>query len=318
MAKPKGRPATPVHGPTLEALVVRIAARHALVRLEGEDVRCTLRKGLFQDPDKFTNPLAVGDRVRVQRFGDGSAVVEEVLPRDAYLARRKGATGKEQIMVANVDQVLITVSLAEPAFRPRIIDRILVAAGRGGFDAAIALTKRDLVEDCEALREAIALYEGLGYRVVPVSSVTGEGVEQVRELLKDRISVLAGQSGVGKSSLLNAVQPNLALDAAAISGKWGKGRHTTTSVHLIPLDMGGWVADTPGVRSFGIAGLEPTDIALFFREFEPLIESCRFSSCRHDHEPECAIKSAVEDGTITEERYLSYLRIIEGMDEAES
>lgn len=296
--------------------VTRVQSRHARVALDGgQKTRCALRKTLFREEDEFTKPVAVGDRVRVTVFGPRDAVVEEVLPRRGYLARRQTGTGKEQIMVANVDQVVITVALAEPSFRPRIADRILVAAERGGFDGIIALTKTDLIDDRGPFDEMACLWRDLGYHTLFTSTVTGEGMDEFREILVGSTTVLAGQSGVGKSSLLNVIEPGLELRAQTVSDKWGKGRHTTSATELISLEEGGFVVDTPGIRSWGIAGLEPSDIALFFRDLAPFIDSCKYNECTHDHEPECAVKDAVGAGQIDKRRYESYLRIIMGMEE---
>jgi len=306
----------PAPGRSVTGTVTRVHSRHARVALDdGEETRCALRKTLFREEDQFTKPVAVGDRVRVTSFGPRTAVVEEVLPRRGYLARLQVETGKEQIMVANVDQVLITVALAEPAFRPRIADRILVAAERGGFDGIIALTKSDLIDDRGPFDEMAALWSDMGYHTLFTSLVTGEGIGELKKLLVGSTTVLAGQSGVGKSSLLNAVEPALELRSQTVSDKWGKGRHTTSSTALIPLKEGGFVVDTPGIRSWGIAGLEPSDIAIFFRDLAPYIESCKYSECTHDHEPDCAVKDAVAAGKIDDRRYESYLRIIMGMEE---
>jgi len=314
----KARSRRPGKGRAATGIAVRLLARHVLVDIDGEDrVRCTLRKSLFRSHEGFTLPIAVGDRVAVTVFGPRDAVVEDVLPRTAWLARRQQESGLEQVLVANLDQVLIVVSLAEPAFRPRLIDRILVAAGRGGFRALIVFNKVDLLVDRGPFEEFITLYEGLGYPTWCTSAVTGEGIPRLAEALCGQTTVLTGQSGVGKSTLLNAVQPGLDLRAAAVSEKWGKGRHTTTSTTLIPLQMGGYVADTPGVRSFGIAGLEPSDVGIFFPDFAPYIDDCRFRECTHDHEPQCAVMAALEARRIHPHRYESYLRILSGMDDDE-
>lgn len=300
--------------------MIRLQSRHARVTVDdGRELRCTLRKNLFRDLGQFTKPIAVGDRVRITVFGEGDAVVEEVLPRKSYLSRRQADTGKEQIMVANLDQVLITVAVAEPSFRPRIIDRILVATERAGADAIIALSKSDLLDEAgrEDIESTADLYRDLGYTVIFTSMVTGEGIEELRGELTGKMTVLTGQSGVGKSTLLNTVMPGLDLAAKTVSDKWGKGRHTTTSTSVIPLPGGGFVADTPGIRSWGIAGLEPSDIAIFFADLAPFVESCRFNECTHEHEPHCAVKAAVAEGKIDERRYESYLRIIMGIQEDE-
>ena len=296
---------------------MRVQSRHARVVLDGEggEIRCSLRKTLFSDHSEFTRPVAVGDRVRVTVFGPRDAVVEEVLPRRCYLSRLQPETGREQIMVANAHQVVITVSVEAPAFRPRVVDRILVSAERGGLEAVIVMSKSDLVDDRTPYEDVAGVWRSLGYVVVFTSTETGEGVDEVRSLMADRMSVLAGQSGVGKSSLLNAIEPGLGLRARTISQKWGKGRHTTSAACLLPLASGGFVVDTPGIRSWGIVGLETADIALFFPDLSPYIETCRYNECTHDHEPDCAVKAAVDQGRVDQRRYESYLRIIAGMEE---
>lgn len=314
--EPHSRARAPDRVRSVTGTVTRVQSRHARVAFDnGQQTRCALRKTLFREEDQFTKPVAVGDRVRATVFGPRDAVVEEVLPRRGYLARLQAETGKEQILVANVDQVLITVALAEPSFRPRIADRILVAAERGGFDGIIALTKTDLIDDRGPFDEMACLWRGLGYHTLFTSTVTGEGMDELREILVGSTTVLAGQSGVGKSSLLNTIEPGLALRAQTVSDKWGKGRHTTTASELISLEVGGFVVDTPGIRSWGIVGLEPSDIAIFFRDLAPFVEACKYNECTHDHEPECAVKDAVGGGQIDERRYESYLRIIMGMEE---
>ena len=298
--------------------VIRLQSRHAVVDLsDGQRIRCTLRKTLFRDLGQFTKPVAVGDRVTVTVFGPRDAVVESVMPRHGWLARRQAETGLEQIIVANVDQVLITVALEEPAFRPRIIDRILVASERGGFGAVIAFTKTDLVQDRGFYEDYATLYRELGYPTLFISAVSGEGIDELGEVLRGKTTVLTGQSGVGKSSILNVLQPGLELRAQTVSPKWGKGKHTTSSTSFIPLEIGGYVADTPGVRSWGIAGLEPSDVAIFFKDLSPFVDDCKYNECTHDHEPECAVKDAVAEGHIDPRRYESYLRIIFGMEDEE-
>ena len=300
----------------VEGLVVRLHARRAEVRFpDGKTRSCTLRGGLFRETGDFTRPVAVGDRVHVAAQRRGAPVIESVLPRRTVLSRTNPTTGRHQLIAANVDQVIITVALAEPEFRPRFVDRLLVAAEREDLEPVIAFTKCDLIRDREPFEAIAAIYRDLDYRVVFLSAVTGEGVATLRAILHDRISVFAGHSGVGKSTLLNVLQPELDLATAAISDKWGKGRHTTTVVSLLPLEGAGYVVDTPGVRSFQLGGLEAWKVAQCFREMAPLAADCRFPACTHDHEPECAVKLAARDGRVDPRRYESYLRLIHGDDE---
>ena len=318
MSRPRGRPHGDSRGrndggPRRSGLVLAVSVRHAKVRLDdGEILRCEYSRGLFDPASSFTRPVAAGDRVEVVA-DRGRTLVDRVLPRRGYLSRLRGR--KEQVIVANVDQVVIVAAAAEPRFRPRLIDRLIVAAERARFAPVIVINKIDRVEDRTPLVEKVALYRGLGYAAFVASAVTGEGVDELREVLRGKISAAAGPSGVGKSSLLNAVQPGLVIRTAPISDRWGKGVHTTTGVTLHPLVVGGYYADTPGVRAFAIAGLPAADVAVLFREFQPFIDSCRFNSCTHDHEPECAVQIAVVNGKISFERYESYLKIIRGDDE---
>lgn len=299
--------------------MIRLNARQAVVQVEGAEkpLKAAFRKSLWHGLTGFTKPVVVGDRVVLTRFGPKEAVVEEVLPRRGYLSRRAIDSQLEQVICANVEQVLVVASIMEPIVNPRLIDRILVAAERGGFQPIVAFTKVDLLPDGERgpFEELREVYADLGYRALFVGNPTGEGIDELRDALKDRTTVLAGPSGAGKSSTLNALQPGLGLEVKTVSEKWGKGRHTTTAVSLFPLAFGGYVVDTPGVRSFGIAGLEPSDVAIFMPDLAAFVPACHHSDCTHVHEPRCAVKDAVEEGRIHPERYDSYLRIIAGVEE---
>ena len=299
-------------GEPVEGVVTRLHARHAMVRAEGRTVRCSLRKSLFRDQVMLTQPLAVGDRVRATFWEGREGVVDDVLERTSCLSRSFQGTERQQILVANVDLVVITVALAEPDFRPRLIDRLLVAAEREDLDSLVVLNKADLVGDRTPFEERAHLLRELGHPVLFTSALTGEGIQELRRNLKDRTSVLAGQSGVGKSCLLNALQPGLALRTGAPTGKWKKGRHTTTAVALLPLEGGGYVVDTPGFRAFGITGLEHWEVGHLFRDIKKLAPHCRFPTCTHTHEPDCAVKEGLAGGSMHPDRYESYLRIIAG------
>jgi ribosome biogenesis GTPase / thiamine phosphate phosphatase len=296
-------------------LVLSRGRRHAHVALDGDvaPVRCDYDPSLFDPEADTAHPVAAGDRVDVA-IGRRGARVVSVDERRGYLSRRRG--GKEQVIVANVDRVLIVGSAASPRFRPRLVDRMIVAAERARFEPVIVVNKIDLADDRAPFEETRALYAGLGYRAILACATTGEGVDELRDVVKAGVTAATGPSGVGKTTLLNAVEPGLAEATAPISKRWGKGVHTTTRVTLHRLSDGGFYADTPGVRTFDVAGLKPEDVALFFREFAPFIDACRFNSCTHDHEPECAVKEAVAKGAATERRYESYLRILRGDDDA--
>lgn len=303
-------------GETREGTVVRLNARHAVVRDEdGSTQRCTLRKSLFHELETFTNPVAVGDRVEITVFGRNDAVVEKVLPRRGWLSRKVSEKGLEQVLVANVDQVVVCASLVLPDIRTRLVDRVLVAAERAQFEALVVLTKIDLIPEREIAETFAEFYTRLGYPAILVSNETGEGIEELARSLEGKTSVFSGPSGAGKSTTLNSIQPGLRLEAREVSERWGKGKHTTTAASLLPLERGGFVVDTPGFRSFGIAGLEPNDVAIFMPDIAPHVQACHHNDCSHTHEPQCAVRVAVEEGQIHPERFESYLRMAQGIEE---
>jgi len=288
----------------------------------GEPIISRIRGRLKQERHR-TDLVAVGDRVTIQINADGSGSVQAVEERRSALSRTRVAaqdrslqTDREQVLVANPDQVVFVFSVASPAFSPRKLDRFLVVAEMNHLPAVICANKVDLVEPEEA-RDLFRVYEGIGYPVLYTSVVTGEGVEALRETLRGKLSVLAGSSGVGKSSLLNAVQAGLGLRVKAVSEATGKGMHTTRHVELIPLEMGGYVADTPGIRGLALFDLEPAEVDAYYREIGPLVAQCQFSDCTHTHEPHCAVLAAVADGRVSRERYESYLRLREEQEELE-
>ena len=266
-----------------------------------------------------TNPLAVGDMVRL-RMGEGdddTGFITEIERRENQLSRRaagRKAAIKEHVIVANVDRAWCVQSTFGPKVNPGFVDRFLVAAEASHIPAGLIINKADLLDDEPRAQQAVAfwneLYESLGYPVLLTSAASGKGVETFREALSGRISVVSGPSGVGKSSLLNAIEPGLSLRTAEVSEKTNKGRHTTTFATLHEV-AGGWVADTPGIREFGIWDMSPQELGGYFVEFRPYIPDCRFPDCTHNHEPGCAVQAAVDDEDITPERYGSYLAILE-------
>ena len=221
--------------------------------------------------------------------------------------------GRQHVLVANVDQLVIVTSAAEPRLKPNLIDRLLVTAEKGGIRPIICINKIDLVEPAD-LMPLVGVYAQLGYDVLLVSATTGIGIERLRERLAGAESVVTGQSGVGKSSLLNAVEPGLDLRVQTVSEETQKGRHTTTTAELIPLSFGGYVVDTPGIRQFQLWDVIPEEVAGFFRELRPYVSRCRFPDCTHTHEDNCAVKDAVADGWIDARRYESYVQIRSGDD----
>jgi ribosome biogenesis GTPase len=235
--------------------------------------------------------------------------VERVEPRHGTLVRQ--IQGRKQVLAANVDQAVIVASCADPPLKPGLIDRFLITAESSGITPIICLNKSDLADPAE--RESVrSVYAGLGYTVLVTNAVTGEGCADLAARLAGRASVVAGQSGVGKSSLLNAVQPGLGLKTGQVSDVHRKGKHTTTRATLIPLACSGWVVDTPGIRQFELCAVPPQESGRWFVEFQNLSHQCRFADCTHVHETDCAVKAAIERGEISRMRYDSYRRILLG------
>ncbi len=260
------------------------------------------------------DPLAIGDEVRYLEAGDGTGMITEILPRRNKLSRQATVPGEhafEQIIVANADQVIPVFAAASPTPKWGLLDRYLVAAEAAGLPALICITKLDLADKNPELAETLAEYRRIGYRVQLVSTLSGEGLSELKEALASRVSVLVGKSGVGKTSLLNALQPGLGQRVKAVSqGKQGKGLHTTTHLEMFPLEGGGAIVDTPGIRELSLWEVAGSDLALYFPEMQPLVGKCKFGlNCQHDEEPGCAIRKAVVSGRISPYRYQSYLKL---------
>jgi len=290
----------------------------------GQTIRlCHLRGGLKSQNRTYTNVVAVGDEVIIREDETEEGVVEYVLPRRSVLTRPDVYHEHlQQVIVANVDQLLIVAAWREPEIWLELIDRYLIAAEWDELLPILCLNKTDLVQHDSAdtgsmlalqqvtdYQAVVQTYQDLSYRVVVSSAVTGQGVDELRALLHNKTTVLAGLSGVGKSSLLTAIEPDFALRTGSVSETTGEGKHTTTQTILLRLSNEGIVIDTPGIREFGLRGLYKTDLAQFFPEMSALTPNCRFKNCAHRNEPKCAIKQAVEAGKITPSRYKSYLQI---------
>jgi ribosome biogenesis GTPase / thiamine phosphate phosphatase len=292
--------------------VIRLDARVYHVRV-GEETRQFAPRGKLFDKlsDDEKNPVAVGDFVRVSLEGDPPAV-EEVLPRENYLSRIASSHDpREQVLFANVDRLFVITSLAKPRFSSNRTDRILAACAYNEIPTVLVLNKIDL--DRHGEREAIRdTYERAGIEVIETCATEGEGVSRVEELLRGHLSVLYGASGAGKSTLLNRIQPGLDLRTARISKYWDAGKHTTSFSQMHRLDaVDGWVIDTPGIRVFRLYGINKAELRDLFPEFEPYQGKCRFPDCSHDHEPDCPVYDAVEEGRIEPTRFASYLEILD-------
>ena len=294
----------------LQGQVVEVSTGLCRVDLNGENILCSLRGSLTAAETGFTNVVAVGDRVIVSKNGSTGGVVEAILPRENILARPDVFYSHlRQVVVANADQVLIVTSWRDPHIWPELIDRYLIASHINDLTPVICVNKVDLVEEQTELQAVIQPYHDLGEMVILTSASEGIGIGQLREMLRDRTTVLAGLSGVGKSSLLNALDSNIQLRTKQVSAQKGEGQHTTTQSTLIPLEFGGSVVDTPGIREFGLADVYRPDLVHHFPEMVRFINACQFNNCTHLIEPGCALRKAVTSGHIAKSRYHSYEKI---------
>jgi len=294
----------------LQGVVVEVSSGLCRVDVGGRSLTCALRGSLTAQDTGFTNVVAVGDEVIVSENSSKQGVVEAVLPRRSVLARPDVFYRHlKQVIVTNADQLLIVASWRDPIFWPELTDRYLIAAERNNLLPLICVNKIDLAEDVTDYQSALRPYLHLGYRVLFTSALSGEGVNVLREALRGRMTVLAGLSGVGKSSLLSAIQPGLQLRSGEVSERSGEGQHVTSQVNLFRLDVGGFVVDTPGIREFGLSGLHRAELARFYPEMTAVQGSCRFSDCSHLHEPGCAVRAAVRQGAVSATRYHNYRKI---------
>ena len=299
--------------------VMSAIGQNSLVEAEGgERFECSVRRVVRTLARDARNAVVTGDVVlfrpngQVNEAGVPQGVIERVEPRRGIVSRKHD--NREHLIAANVDAAAIVASVLDPPLKPSLIDRFLVSCEKGGVTPLVCLNKADLLPP-GTLDEVVALYRRLGYVALPTSAATGEGVAALRSRLTGKTTVFAGQSGVGKSSLLNAVQSSLALKIGDVSDWTGKGTHPTRRAVLLPLEGGGYVVDTPGVRQFALWEVAPEEVEGYMAEFVRYVPQCRFPDCAHTHEDGCAVKRAVDLGLIAESRYESYLRMILNDDE---
>ncbi len=296
-------------------LIVRSQSGFYTVETDAGTLTCQLRGRLKKGP-RLGDVVAIGDRVQVTPLDGENGIIESILPRQRMLSRLAPQPQGEyqQIIIANPDQACFIFACADPEPRFGMLDRYLVMAEKQLVPAVIIVNKVDLVGIQQAC-SFFAHYTSLGYRVIYTSARSERGVEELRDALHGKISVFTGPSGVGKSSLLNTLQPGLGLEARAVSQATSKGRHTTVVRQLFPLQGGGYVADTPGLKALALWDIEPEELDGYFPELRPLVSQCQFSDCTHVHEPGCAVLAALEAGKIHPGRYNSYLRMRFGEEE---
>lgn len=303
----------------MDGLVIKNTGSWYTVRtIEGAMVECKIKGNLRLKGFRCTNPVAVGDHVVLDMKPDGNAYIDTILERNNYIIRRASNLSKEfQILASNLDQTVLVATLVNPVTSTTFIDRFLATAQAYGVPAILVINKIDLLagEDAHYLQAVTHLYKTIGYPVVPMSTKTGEGVEELKLLLNDKITLLSGNSGVGKSSIINLLVPGANLRVGEISDVHHMGMHTTTFSEMLDLPQGGAIIDTPGVKGFGTIDFEKAEVAHYFPEIFKISANCKYGNCTHTHEPGCAVRRAVEEHYISESRYTSYLSILD--DEAD-
>ena len=300
------------------ATVVKHTGSHYLLSPlpRWEPFEAVLRGQMRLQSGSSTNPIAVGDRVEYEPCEQGPCAITKVLERKNHLIRKSvNLSRQNHIIAANIDRAFVVTSLYFPEVKLPFLDRILVTCEMFGIPATILLNKTDLYrkEMPGAIEDFLAIYQSAGYEVLPCSTRTGEGIEEVRSRCREKVCLFCGDSGVGKSSLIKALDPSVEPKTAALSTAHLQGRHTTTFYEMFPLNGGrdGFVIDSPGLRAFGLSGVEKEEIALYFPEMLRIGAACRYQPCTHTHEPGCAVKEALEKGEIAPERYQSYLGMLE-------
>lgn len=300
----------------MTGLVVKSTGSWYAVRLaNAEVIECRLKGKIRLDDRKTTNPVAVGDTVDIERNIDGNNQITNIHPRKNYIIRKSINLSKQaHIIASNLDQAILVATIVAPRTSLGFIDRFLVTAEAYGIPAKIIFNKKDVLDEemLELQQEMMNLYTNIGYKCYSVSSFDKQDIEFLKTLLKDKITLLSGHSGVGKSTLVNAIEPRLDLKTGNISSAHLKGMHTTTFAELFPLSFGGDIIDSPGIKELGLVEMKKEEVGQYFLEIYKASANCKFNNCLHVNEPHCAVLKAVEEGVISSERYQSYLGILNG------
>ncbi len=298
-----------------EGIVIKSTGSRYMVRSEGNIYDCVLKGKLRLDGRKTTNPVAVGDVVDFEIEENGEASIKTIHPRKNYIIRKSINLSKQaQILASNLDQAVLIATLVAPRTSLGFIDRFLITAEAYRIPAKIIFNKSDVLDESglAAQQEIIDLYEKVGYECFVVSSYDPKSVQKLRDIFKDKLTLIAGHSGVGKSTFINALEPSLNIKTGEISSAHLKGMHTTTFAELHPLSFGGDIIDSPGIKELGLVEMKKEEVGHYFPEIRARMNDCKFNNCLHVNEPKCAVLEAVEKGEISEERYISYLGILNG------
>lgn len=300
----------------MQGVVIKATGSWFDVDCQGQIYSCRLRGRLRLKGSRSTSPVVVGDIVTFNEDSEGSYTIEEVSARQNYIIRRASNLSKEShIIAANIDRAVVVATLKSPKTPLEFIDRFLVTCQAYKIPATIVLQKVDLlVDDAAAIDEFEHIYNQAGYEVIRTSTLTGEGIEDFKELLRGNKTLISGNSGVGKSTLVGVIEPQLNIRTAEVSSSHNKGRHTTTFSTIYPLTIGGYIIDTPGIKGFGLLDISPEELWHYFPEMLHYGAECQFYNCTHIHEPRCAVRDAVERGDISFQRYESYLKILDDDD----
>jgi ribosome biogenesis GTPase / thiamine phosphate phosphatase len=302
-----------------KGIVIKSTGSWYLVRLEDTSViECRIVGKFRLNGFQLTNPVAVGDEVHFVREGEKNGMIKKINERKNYVARQSPRNRHQvHLLASNVDQAILIVTMVEPMVKPGFIDRFLIMTEPYRIPTTIVFNKADLHDESvtEIFTEMEEVYTKIGYNVLLVSATEDIGIQAFKDILKDKTSLISGQSGVGKSSLVNAMQPHLDIKTSEISDYSGKGQHTTTFAEMHPLDFGGYIIDTPGIKMLSFNNFQPRDVTHNFREFFELSKKCKYGNCMHRNEPNCAVKDALISGGISELRYQNYLQIVEEVED---